>query len=153
TVTTAHLITANPTEPAEHCKAALLTLIKTVVERPSGLAKLLERIAGFHHRGGAAIHPLGRIAVTRRLRVGGGSPAVDAQLGEIARGLLERRPSLLLLGCQREPSLERGKARFTESPHVLNTRAPVAQALTARTILILCKHNGAARDEKCGGAG
>src|SRR5258705_5972389 len=152
-VTTAKSITTKPAEPAEHRKAPLLTLIKTVVERPSGLAQLLERIAGFHHRGGAAIHPLGRIGLGRRLRVGSGIHAVDTQLGEITRGLLERRPSLLLLSRQRQPGLEPGKTRFAESPHVLNARAPVAQALAARTILVLRIHNAAACDEKCGCAG
>src|SRR5215813_5354074 len=142
-------VTAKPTESAEHRKATLLTLIKTVVERPRGLAQLLERVAGFHHRGGAAIQPLGRIGVNRSLRVGG-THAVDPQLGEIARSLLERWPSLLLLSRQREPSLERGKTRFAERPHILNARAPVAQALTARTILILRIHNRAACNEKCG---
>src|SRR5215510_10969293 len=110
-VTTAELIA---TKPAEHREAPLLTLVKTVVERPSGLAELLERIAGFHHRGRAAIQPLGRIGVSRRLCVGSGIHAVDAQLGKIAGGLIERRPSLLLLSRQRQPGLEPGKSRFTE---------------------------------------
>src|SRR5215831_5065689 len=144
-VTTAELIATKPAEPAEHRKAPLLTLVKTVVERPSGLAELLERIAGFHHRGRAAIHPLRRIGVSRLLRVGSGIHAVDAQLGKIAGGLLERRPSLFLLSRQRQPGLEPGKSRFTEGPHVLNTRAPAAQAFAAR-ILILRIHNGAACD-------
>src|SRR3977135_2776642 len=75
-VTAATLIATHPAEPAEHRKATLLTLIKTIVERPGGLAELLERIAGFHHRGGAAIHPIGRSAVSRILRVGHGLRAV-----------------------------------------------------------------------------
>src|SRR5262245_21429085 len=47
-ITAANIITAKPAEPAEHRKATLLTLIKTVVERPGGLAQLLQRVAGFH---------------------------------------------------------------------------------------------------------
>src|SRR5258705_7502407 len=109
TVTAAQLIATEAAEPAEHRKATLLALIKTVVERPSRFAQLLERIAGRHHRGGAAIQPLGGIVVGRRLRVGSSTHAVHAQLGEITGGLLESRPGLLLLSRQRQPGLEAGK--------------------------------------------
>src|SRR5262247_3860146 len=147
--TAAEVIAAKPAEPAQHRKAPLLAFVEADVERPRRVAELLERIAGLHQRSRALVHPVGRIGVTG-LRVGGSVRAVDPQLGELARGLLEGRPILFLLGGQREASFEPGEASFTVGAQVLNVRAPSLRVLTARTILRI--DHRAARDDKHGGA-
>src|SRR5262249_58779143 len=128
----AEIIATKPAEPAQHCKPSLLVLIEAVVERPRGVAELLERIARLNQRGRAPIHPFSRIDITRRLRVGTRVRTVDPQLGELAGGLLEGRPIPFLLGGQREASLEGREPRFAVGTQVLDIRAPSLRTLTAR---------------------
>src|SRR5262249_44331010 len=93
-------------------------------------------------------HSLGRIGVTRGLRVRGGVRTIHAQLGEVARGLLEGRPIPFLLSGQRKTCLERGESRFAVGAQVLDARTPSLRALTARSVLRIDQR--AARNQQCG---
>src|SRR2546423_1611869 len=111
---------------AERGEPALLIVVEALVERIGGLGELLQRHAGFGHRGAAAPQPLGRIDV-RSLWIAllrhAGAEAIEAQLLHIARRLFERRPVLLLLWRQREPCPQRGRTRIGQRAHVLDIRA------------------------------
>src|SRR6185295_7167593 len=104
----------------QHREPALLVVIEALVERVGGVGQFLEHRAGVGHRGGAAAQALGRIV--GRLRTAHRAHAVETKLAELARGGLEGRPVLFLLGAEREAGLERGEARFAECAHVVGIR-------------------------------
>jgi hypothetical protein len=76
--------------------------------------------------------------------------AVEAKLGELAGGLLEGRPVLLLLGTQRQPGLERRQTRLTECPPVLHAWAPALGAVGTRETFLSVNHRRAHYRESSG---
>src|SRR5262245_57719266 len=86
--------------PGQHGETPLLAVIEALVERLGCLGQFLHRRARLHHGGGAPVEAFGGI-VTRR-GIAHRVHAIGTQLAEVPRGLLERRPVLLLLGGQYE---------------------------------------------------
>src|SRR5436309_13250371 len=79
----------------EYRKAPFLILVKALVERICGVGQFLQGRTGVRHGCGALTQALDRILA--RATVAHCADALHAQLAQVARGLLECRPVLLLL--------------------------------------------------------
>src|SRR5262245_15486420 len=104
----------------KHTEPALLAVIEALVERLKGVCVVLESGAAGHQRIGDALRALYGI---ERLRAGAGRAAA-VQGGEIAPGLLVRRPRLLLLGAEPQACVQRGDACVQESGPVFSGERP-----------------------------
>ncbi|MEY9879041.1 hypothetical protein ABIA43_000575 [Bradyrhizobium sp. USDA 328] len=81
-----------------------------------------DRILGLVGITGTGIHP----------RIG----AIDAQLGELPHGGLDRRPQLLLIGVELQPGMDGGDPRVDEGGAVLGVHAHVADVLHPRAMIL-----------------
>src|SRR5262245_6489316 len=134
----------------EELEPPLLRLVEAAIERLGGISQTFETGGALGHGVGAAAQPFDRIGRPRLVapRIG----ALEARLGEIADRLLDRRPVLLLVGGELEPSPEGGDARVGEGAHVLGGRAPL-RGRRARLLLLLGSRERGAGNRQRGRCG
>jgi hypothetical protein len=81
-----------------------------------------------------------------------GAQAIEPKLRHLARGLLERRPILLLIGGKSQARMQRGKPRIRERTHVFHVRAKSLEA-TRSIALLLRVDKRRSEDRQRGSAG
>src|SRR4029079_2443401 len=94
-ITSAEPIPIGSAQAVENRKTPLLILVETLVQRICGVSQFLQGRTGISHGCGALTQAFDRIFARRG--VAHRRPAVHPQLAEVARGLLESRPVLLLI--------------------------------------------------------
>src|SRR5262249_31786492 len=134
-----------------------LIVVEALVERRAGVSDLLQSGAGFRHIVGTLRQPLERRA--RLLLIAGLArlQPLDAQLNEVANGLLELRPVFRLVRCELEPRFQPGDPRVGESGYVRGTE-PVAlfeagfviaeSAAAAKMVLRISERRTGERNER-----
>src|SRR4029077_17959519 len=81
-------------------------------------------------------------------RIAHGAHALQPELAEVARGLLESRPALLLLGGEHQARLERGQPRFPECTEILGVGSPSLTALHASALLRIDERSPGNRERR-----
>src|SRR5580704_1712241 len=139
----------------KHGESALLAVVEVLVEGVDGVGDLLERGAGLRQGSCTLMHAVSRI---RRLRLSVAAAivsasvvaaridrranAVEAQLRHLARGLLESRPVLLLIGGQSETGMQGRQPGIREGAHVLDV-GPAAIKASGPAALLCINKRGA----------
>src|SRR4051812_30769622 len=121
----------------QHGEAPLLALVQGLVERIGGIGDLLQGrrrrphvLGALAQAGDRILRPVGiLVGVLAGIAGTGIHPrigAVDAQLGEVTYGSLDRRPQLFLVGVELQPGMDGGDPRVDHGGAVFRVHADVA---------------------------